>query len=272
MDERAGDGRRVAVSLTGERVAMGLCYDSIGIDYANLRQPDARIAATILRALGPAHSVLNIGAGSGSYEPDDRPVLAVEPSMTMIAQRPAEAAPVVCGRAEALPFADDSFDVALAILTVHHWADLARGLAEMRRVARENVVILTFDPEMRDYWLADYFPGLVRLDDAQMPRLSELDQRLGGITVEIVPVPHDCTDGFLGAYWRRPEAYLDPRIRAAMSSFWALGDVTASGERLRADLESGRWAERYGALIDRDGYDFGYRLVTASCNPPKGDP
>jgi len=150
----------------------------------------------------------------------------------------------------------------MAILTIHHWTDQAKGLAEMRRVTRGPVVLLAFDPAQRDFWLADYIPGLVTLDDAQMPRLTDYEEWLGPVEITAVPVPHDCIDGFLYAYWRRPAAYLDPRVRAAMSSFWALGDISESLARLARDLDSGVWEQRYGDLLNLDAYDAGYRLVT----------
>jgi SAM-dependent methyltransferase len=240
---------------------MAAKYDSIGIEYAALRRPDPRIAAQIAAALGPARTVLNVGAGAGSYEPADRTLTALEPSAEMIRQRPAGAAPAVQGHAENLPFADQSFDAAMAVLTVHHWTDQMRGLAEMRRVARGPVVILTYDPEFRDNWLLEYLPELAALDDAQMPPLSLYAAALGPVTITPVLIPHDCTDGFLAAYWRRPAAYLDPRIRAAMSSFHAIGDVSAALGRLAEDIDSGAWDQRHGALRALDSRDCGYRLV-----------
>ena len=243
---------------------MSSSYDTIGVNYAELRKPDARIAATIAAALGPARTVLNVGAGAGSYEPADRQVTAVEPSMEMIRQRPASAVEVVHGRAEDLPFDDDSFDASMAILTIHHWSDQAKGLSEMRRVTRDRIVVLTYDPAFRGFWLADYIPELVALDEAQMPPLSAYEAWLGPVEVSPVPIPHDCTDGFLCAYWRRPAAYLDPRIRAAMSSFWALGDVSEALNKLERDLDSGAWARRYSELLDLDACDCGYRLVVTN--------
>ena len=239
-------------------------YDTIGIDYADLRKPDPRIAAVISAALGASRTVLNVGAGAGSYEPADKMVTAVEPSMAMIRQRRTPAASVVQGRAEELPFADDSFDACMAILTVHHWTDPAKGMAEMRRVTRGPIVILTYDPCFRDFWLADYLPELVTLDEAQMPRMDAYAAWLGSVEVRPVPIPHDCIDGFLAAHWRRPAAYLDPRVRAAISSFWALGDITAPLRRLESDIASGAWAERHGDLLALDALDCGYRLVIAS--------
>jgi SAM-dependent methyltransferase len=235
-------------------------YDRIGLDYSDLRRPDFRIAAAIEAALGDSRTILNVGAGAGSYEPAGREVTALEPSIEMIRQRTAPAA-LVQGRAEDLPFADRSFDASMAILTVHHWSDREKGLLEMRRVTRGPIVILTYDPAFRGFWLADYIPELVTLDEAQMPALTDYGRRLGPVTVSAVPIPNDCTDGFLAAYWRRPAAYLDPRARAAMSSFWALGDVSHALARLEADLASGTWAARYGQLLDLDSLDCGYRLV-----------
>lgn len=236
-------------------------YDIIGVDYANLRRPDPRIAAQIERALGNARSVLNVGAGAGSYEPTNREVTALEPSAVMIAQRPPGAAPAIQGRAEALPFADKSFDAAMAVLTVHHWSDPARGLAEMRRVARGPVVICTFDPAQRGCWLTDYLPELIALDERILPPIADYKRWLGPVEVVPVPVPHDCSDGFLYAYWRRPRAYLDPRVRAGISSFWALGDVSPQLAALAADLDSGAWERRYGDVLERETLDIGYRLV-----------
>jgi SAM-dependent methyltransferase len=236
-------------------------YDRIGLNYSELRKPDPRIAAAIEAALADSRTVLNVGAGAGSYEPAGREVTAIEPSAEMIRQRRAPDAAVVQGRAEALPFADSSFDAAMAILTVHHWSDQAAGLAEMRRVTRGPIVLLTYDPSFRGFWLFDYFPQLIALDEAQMPKLEDYGRRLGTVDIAPVPIPHDCTDGFLSAYWRRPAAYLDPRVRAAMSSFWALGDVSGALARLEADLDSGAWADRHGRLLDLDQLDCGYRLV-----------
>ncbi len=238
-------------------------YDTIGLNYSELRRPDPRIAARIEAALGRAETILNVGAGTGSYEPAGRHVTALEPSIEMIRQRPASAATVVQGRAEGLPFEDRSFDASMAILTVHHWSDQAKGIAEMRRVTRGPIVILTYDPMFRGFWLADYLPDLVTLDERQMPRMTEYERWLGKIRISPVLIPHDCSDGFLCAYWRRPAAYLDPRARAAISSFWALGDISQALSRLADDLESGAWERRYSDLLRLDSLDCGYRLVVA---------
>lgn len=241
---------------------MAAKYDSIGINYAELRRPEPRIAAVIHQALGSARTVLNVGAGTGSYEPQDRQVTAVEPSAEMIRKRSPDAAKAIQASADDLPFDDKSFDAAMAILTIHHWPDKEAGLREIRRVTRGPIVLLTFDPAARP-WLTDYLPELAALDDQQMPVMADYSRWLGAVTITPVPVPHDCVDGFLYAYWRRPEAYLDARIRTGSSSFWAIADAAAGLRRLEQDLESGEWRRHYGALLEMESYDAGYRLVVA---------
>ncbi len=236
-------------------------YDFVGDGYAQRRRPDPRIAALIEAALGDAKTVINVGAGAGSYEPRDRIVQAVEPSALMIAQRSTNAAPCVQASAEALPFASQSFDAAMAILTIHHWSDWRAGLRELKRVARQRIVLFTFDVEASDFWLTrDYFPALAALDRQIMPPLDALASELGAFHATIVPAPHDCIDGFLGAYWRRPEVYLDPRARQSMSSFAKI-DVEDGLQRLAADLDSGAWRARNAALLELDALDVGYRLL-----------
>jgi SAM-dependent methyltransferase len=236
-------------------------YDTIGLNYADLRRPDPRIARRIENALGGAETVLNVGAGTGGYEPSGRRITAVEPSAEMIAQRPPSDATVIQGSAEDLPFDDRSFDAAMASLTIHHWSDKPKGVAEMRRVTCGKIVFLTYDPAFRGFWLADYFPALVTLDEGQMPTMADFGSWLGPVSISPVPIPHDCTDGFLAGYWRRPAAYLDERVRAAMSSFWALGDVFEGLAKLADDLDSGEWERRYAHLVGLDALDCGYRLV-----------
>ena len=238
-------------------------YDTIGRGYDSHRRADPRIASRVAEALGPSNSVVNVGAGAGSYEPRDRSVVAVEPSRVMIEQRPREAAPAVMGSATALPFRDDCFDAALAILTLHHWPDAAAGLAELSRVARDRVVILTFDPCFEAFWLTDYLPEIRDLDRASMPPLDDVMESLDAQSLLEVPVPHDCTDGFLGAYWRRPEAYLDPSVRAAISVFAQMTTTEEGLARLEADLVSGDWDDRYSALRECTSLDVGYRLIIA---------
>jgi SAM-dependent methyltransferase len=239
-------------------------YDAIGSSYATTRREDPRIAAAIHAALGDALTVLNVGAGTGNYEPHDRDVTAVEPSTAMIAARPAGAARVVRAHAETLPFEDSSFDAAMAVLSDHHWQDRARGLHELRRVARQRVVVFTWDPRLRDsFWLTrDYLPGFKRIPGMSV---EEIVRCLGGAHVEPVQIPHDCRDGFYHAFWRRPRAYLDHHVRTGISVF-ALVDERETAdmvERLRSDLESGVWARRYGELSKREQIDLGYRLIVA---------
>jgi SAM-dependent methyltransferase len=249
---------------------MSQLYDTIGEHYRSYRRPDSRIARAIDRALGRAQAVVNVGAGTGSYEPRDRHVVAVEPSREMIRHRDAAAADVIQASATDLPFRDDTFDAGLAVLTVHHWPDRSRGLREMRRVCRGPVVILTWDPEWSGFWLVDdYLPNLVAIDRPIFPRIDTLRDLIGEVEVRPLPIPHDCVDGFLGAYWRRPEAYLDPGVRSAISTFAKLKDVESGLARLRRDLDDGTWTRRHGDLLRQTELDLGYRLVVAS-RPTKG--
>ena len=247
---------------------MEMPYDRIGAGYRTRRRTDARIAERLLDALGDARTILNVGAGAGSYEPADRRVIAVEPSMTMIAQRPPEAAPCVRAIGEALPFADDSFDAVLGVLTVHHWERLDEGLRELRRVARKRVVLLTWDPECDEqFWLTrDYLPEALAVDRARFPKLTVLEKFLGPLAVSRLLIPADCTDGFRGSYWKRPSAYLDPEIQRSISSFAMLDPrvVAKFSQALARDLTSGLWSTRNADLATCDEFDMGYRIVTSS--------
>jgi SAM-dependent methyltransferase len=237
-------------------------YDRIGRGYTTVRRPDPRIEERIWSALAGASRVVNVGAGTGSYERAEV-AIAVEPSLEMIGQRGPGTAPVVRAVAEHLPFAAGSFDAATALLTVHHWGDPRAGLAELRRVTDGPIVVFTFDKVVHDHlWLHDYLPEGQVLDDGLLDSDAIADA-LGGGRVEPVPVPHDCVDGFAHAYWRRPEAYLDPAVRAGISTFARLpADVVARAvARLDADLASGRWADEHADLLELDEVDAGYRLV-----------
>ncbi len=239
-------------------------YDTIGLGYADLRRPDPSIDRAIRRALGDAETIVNVGAGSGSYEPLGKSVVAVELSMTMIGQRPPRSAPAVQATAVALPFETDAFDASMAVLTVHHWPDKASGLGELRRVSRGRVVILTWDPSGPEFWLTDYFPEILDADRPIFPMLHEYETVLGPIQVIDVPVPHNCKDGFLCAYWRRPEAYLASNVRSAISVFSKLGDLTTGLDKLDRDLKTGAWRRRYGNLLDKTELDLGYRLIVTT--------
>jgi SAM-dependent methyltransferase len=246
-------------------VVPGQRYDTIGVGYATYRQPDPRIGAQIWAAIGDAERIVNVGAGTGSYEDPTRTMVAVEPSEVMMHQRGPHAAPVVRASAEHLPFPDHSFDVALALMTIHHWQDVRAGLAELRRVAPRQVVF-TFDPQQHDaLWLFhEYVTAAIDLDITSAP-LDLVVDALRVERVEVVRTPADCTDGFGSAYWRRPEMYLDPAARANISVLARLPeDQVAPGlARLRQDLDSGAWHKAHAALLAQDSIDAGLRLVIA---------
>ena len=239
-------------------------YNSIGRNYADLRRPDRRIASGIDATLGDAANVVDVGAGAGSYEPLNRTVLAVEPSEVMIQQRPAGAATWLQGSAEALPLGGASFDAAMAVLTIHHWTDLERGLAEVARVARKRVALLTWVPDARPFWLTeDYFPETAAIDRKIFPRAlvltAMLERVIGPVDIEPVPISYVCTDGFLGAYWRRPESYLNADVRSAVSGFTKI-DADPGLAKLCSDLDTGYWAERNHHLLGLEELDLGYRI------------
>lgn len=246
-------------------------YNRIGREYATTRHTDPRIAAYIWDALGDAATVLNVGAGTGHYEPSDREVVGLEPSEVMIAQRSPEAAPVVQGQAESLPFEDDSFDAVMAVLSDHHWSDRTRGMAELRRVARDRVVLFNANPGEADlFWLTtEYLPEFLELIPARYRRPGawedELRATLGEVELTPVPVPHDCRDGFYGAFWREPEAYLEPQVRAGISVFSQLGvgAVDRAVGALAAHVRTGRWHDRHRELLTMDELHLGYYVISA---------
>jgi SAM-dependent methyltransferase len=239
-------------------------YERHGRTYAEHRRTDPRIAARIHAALGDARTVLNVGAGAGSYEPSDRWVLAVEPSATMRAQRPAGAAPVISARAEALPFDDDAVDAAMACVTVHHWDPVAAGLAELRRVARGPVVVFTFELDDLPAWQREHLHEGLALERPRFPSIETVAAGLGGTTrIERIATPGDCVDGFFEAFWKRPEALLDPEVRSAQS-MWALLDPGVEElivSRLDGALASGEWDAEHGHLRDKDSFPGALRLV-----------
>jgi SAM-dependent methyltransferase len=242
-------------------------YDELGRGYAGVRRADPRIAARIDAALGEARTVLNVGAGAGSYEPADREVTAVEPSATMIAQRPSGAAPVVQASAERLPFPDNSFDAAMAVLTVHHWADLNAGLNELQRVARQRIVLVTFDPEaLASLWIAhDYFPAILELRRRTTVTNKGLAAMLSAASIHQLPVPRDCEDLFFAALWARPEMFFDDDVLRPMWVWQSISEAARRDGRARlaADLASGAWEERHGHLRSRAELDVGLRIVVS---------
>jgi SAM-dependent methyltransferase len=246
---------------------MGPVYDRIGGGYTAGRREEPRIAARLARALGDADSVVNVGAGTGSYEPADRTVVAVEPSPVMAAQRPAGAAPCVRAAAEALPFGDGAFGAAMAVLSIHHWTDAERGLSEMRRVSRGPVVLFGGSERALNtsWWLHDYFPATRELVSGRTVPPERIAGALGPVTLVPVPIPADCADGFEAAYWRRPAAILDPAVWRACSALALIGDAErdAGMTRLASDLASGAWERRYGHLLELDELDLGYRVIVA---------
>jgi methyltransferase family protein len=252
---------------TEPRVAGDFDYDTHGHGYVQLRRTDPRIAALVHEALGAARTVLNVGAGAGSYEPEDRYVLALEPSAAMRAQRPPQLTPAIHGIAEALPLDDQSVDASMAMVTVHQWADLDKGLAELRRVTRGPIVVLTFDGEALDrYWLAEYAPELIAAERRRYPAIDAICAKLGGVTeVRAVPIPIDCVDGFTEAYYARPERFLDPAVRRAQSAwgFVAEDAQTRFASRLEADLTSGEWDKKYGGWRQMPWFEGSMRLIVS---------
>lgn len=256
MNERSDDGS-----------AGDANYSVIGRGYAEYRKPDPRIIASITAAFGDARTIVNVGAGAGSYEPTDREVTAVEPSAAMRAQRPASLAPAIDATAEALPFADDAFGAALASFTVHQWGDLDAGLRELRRVTSGPVVVLTCDPDRLDRsWIAEYAPEVIATEARRYPPISRIAEGLGGVVeVSSIRIPLDCTDGFSEAYYGRPEALLDPGARLANSAWSFVGDSVAERfeKELRADLDSGKWDAKYGELRTTETFDGSLRLIVS---------
>jgi len=243
-------------------------YGTIGGWYGVYRQAEPAIAARILEALGPARTVLNVGAGAGSYEPLDRVVTAVEPSAAMRAQRPAHLAPALDAVAEHLPFADGAFEASMATYTVHQWQDLERGLCELRRVTAGPVVIITCDPDLvRNFWLNQYAPGVLAAEALRYPSMDRLRAGLGGaVTVSPVPIPLGCRDGFNEAYYGRPEKLLDPAARLACSAWSFVSEAVSQGyvAHLRRDLVSGAWDRQFGHLRQQPAYDGALRLLVAA--------
>lgn len=244
-------------------------YDEIGRGYAHTRREDPRLRDLIADALADSRTVVNVGAGTGSYEPTDRHVIAIEPSDVMAAQRPDHLAPAIRGSAAPLPLRDRSVDAAMAVLTVHHWDDQREaGVRELRRVARGPVVIVTIDPTVSaTMWLQrDYAPEIAALDDATVPAIDDVCRWLGGhVAVEPIPTPRDTPDWTLASFWAHPERLLDAQACQATSALARLEPAVLARivAEVQRDLRDGTWDERNGDLRDLDELDVGLRLVVA---------
>jgi len=243
-------------------------YDKYGQQYSGQRQTDPRIGAYINTALGAAKTVLNVGAGAGSYEPEDRYVVAVEPSVVMRTQRMTNnKVPAIIATADNLPFDDHSFDAAMALVTVHHWPDMKKGLQELRRVTKQQVIIMTFDPDALDnFWNAQYFPEVIEIEKQRYPTIEFLINALGGRReVQAIPIPFDCVDGFQEAFYGRPEAFLEKEVRKAQSAwgFLPAGEEEKIVNRLKKDLQSGAWDKKFGHFRTQPSFTCALRLVIA---------
>jgi SAM-dependent methyltransferase len=239
-------------------------FDRIGTTYTSTRREDPRLRAAIWAAIGDAAPVVNVGAGAGAYEPPAT-VLAIEPSLVMIAQRRPDAAPVLLGSAERIPLPDGFAGCALVTWAVHHFGDLEAAVGELRRIAERVVIVTWSQPEMERFWLlSEYLPEIAEYDRGRTPSIERLVELLGAADVRVLPIGRDCVDGFLGSYWQRPAAYLDAGVRAGISAFQAIGHRAAPGlARLADDLSSGAWHARHADLLDRDEIDLGYRILVA---------
>lgn len=237
-------------------------YEDIGRGYSQVRRTDPRLFSAVKKHLKGATSLLNVGAGTGSYEPDVPLLIAVEPALEMIRQRQSPPGHVVRACVTRLPFRDNAFDMAMAFLTLHHWHDVRQGLSEMARTASLRIVIVTWDPSFTGFWLIDqYFPEIRGINHECFPSFNDIEGVLGPIKTDVLPIPADCYDGFLGAYWQRPHAYLDPAIRRGISTFSKMKHYSAGLSRLKHDLETGKWQERNHELLSLSSMDLGYRIL-----------
>ncbi len=242
---------------------MSIDYNQLAKQYKNYRNPDPRIAKRIQFHLKGSRRIINVGAGIGSYEPENCEVVAIEPAFEMISKRINSKSILIQGLAEELPFKNDVFDSSMAILTIHHWSDITSGLQEMYRVSRDKIVLLTWIGYGNNFWLNDYIPEIIGVDEKLFPTLEQLDNILQRISVETIKIPFDCTDGFMCAYWRRPEMYLDPNARKAISTFSRIPEVQEKLNILQDDIDSGFWQRKYSNLLNKESLDLGYRLVVS---------
>ena len=238
-------------------------YDNIGINYTGTRRTDPKIAEQIYAKLHGAQSIVNIGAGTGSYEPEHIDLVAVEPSAEMIAQRKKDAAPVVKAFADHLPFEDHSFTHAMTVLSMHHWKNRAEAFKEINRVTKQRFLAITWNPKHDCFWLTrDYFPEIYEEDINIFPAMEELYRHFDEVEISPLMIPEDCKDGFLAAYWKRPEAYLNDGVRQAISAFAKMKDPSKGLRELKNDLESGKWKDKNQSILDKESLDVGYVIVS----------
>ncbi len=238
-------------------------YDKIGVNYAKKRKSDPKVAAQIFKRLEGAERIINIGAGSGSYEPDHVNLVAVEPSIEMINQRNPNAHPVIQGSAESLPFPDNSFTHALTILSMHHWQNRELAFKEINRVATERFVAVSWNPDSKPFWLTrDYFPEIIELDKKIFPTAEEIAGHFDDVEVNPLLIPEDCMDGFLAAYWKRPSAYLDVSVRNSISTFSKLPNISNNLAKLESDIKSNKWFDTNKSILDKSSLDAGYIIIT----------
>lgn len=243
---------------------MRAIYDKIGVGYSGKRQTDPKIAQQLHAELSGATRIINIGAGTGSYEPGDVSLVAVEPSQEMIMQRDSSPHDVIQANAESLPFDDKSFTHAMTVLSMHHWENRDLAFKEINRVTSEKFVALTWDPKSDPFWLTrDYFPEIYQIDLASFPSLDEMSLYFDDVMIQPLQIPHDCIDGFLAAFWKRPDAYLNEKIRQSISSFSKIGDLSKGLNKLKTDIENGTWAEKNNHLLSKDEFDVGYKIISA---------
>jgi SAM-dependent methyltransferase len=244
-------------------------YNKSGQKYSGHRQTDPRIAEYVFKGLADAKTILNVGAGPGSYEPANKYVVAVEPSIIMRAQRIQNGKiPAINAKADNLPFDDNSFDASMAMITVHHWPDMNKGLKELRRVAKKQVLIMTFDPgELDNFWNVNYFPELIEVEKARYPTIEFIKNSLGGNCEVIpIPIPLDCVDGFQEAFYGRPEAFLEKEVRLAQSAWGFLPEAVEekSVQSLEDDLKSGEWDKKYGHFRTQSAFTCALRLIISN--------
>jgi SAM-dependent methyltransferase len=239
-------------------------YDDIGINYSVRRCTDPKIANQLYLELEGAARIVNIGAGTGSYEPENVDLVAVEPSSEMISQRKTDSHRVEQAFAEKLPFENNSFSHAMTVLSMHHWENRALAFSEINRVATQKFVAITWDPTSDPFWLTrDYFPEIYEMDKGIFPGLEEFDEHFDEVKINTLMIPGDCQDGLLAAFWKRPKAYLDSKVRQSTSPFAKVKNLAKCLQKLKDDLASGAWAKKNHALLNSSSLDVGYRIISA---------